>query len=158
MTSFTDTEIRLIKYTGTLSKEDFLEEGRLKTTLTTSSNEEGLETLIGRVVKNELETQLNPLKDYMDNMNDNSEYTVMEIKKLRKELLSVNNQLLEKNERIEKLLTARKNTKRIYYTGLIMGLLSIVGGLFLDFMFIIIGIGIAATALVGIHEARENGW
>jgi hypothetical protein len=152
---FTIMNSYVSEYKGTLSKETFSEETFSKATFSASSDDKGIEVILEKVLEKQLESQLNPLKEQMTSLN---ECTVEEIRQLRKELLSVNHELLEKNKSIEKLLIARKNTKRVYYVGLLTGLLSIFGGIFIDIIYAIVGIGIAITALVGLYEARENGW
>ncbi len=69
-------------------------------------------------------------------------------------------QKLDKQQKIiDEIINARKNTKIIYYVGLITGIVFISVGL-LDniFLGIISGFGLSIVSIVGLYEAIINKW
>lgn len=89
-----------------------------------------------------------------------------EIKKLQQQLYENTQKLCElqqqldtKTQAISNLLTARRNAKYVYYTGVGTGVASGLAGLvFNNLIYAIIGVGIVLTAITGLWEAKKNEW
>jgi hypothetical protein len=64
-------------------------------------------------------------------------------------------ELAEKTQLYYDLLYARKYEKRIYYMGLGTGIASSLAGLiYNNLLYVIVGVGVAITAVTGLREAR----
>ena len=115
----------------------------------TYSNEiESRDDAINKIILQEMREHRLESKDSFESL----EKANLVITKLQKELT-------ENTQMIRDLLLARKNAKRIYFFGLFTGITSGIGGaVFNNFIYIIIGAGIALTAIAGLWEAKQNEW
>ena len=73
-------------------------------------------------------------------------------------IIELQREMNEREKAIEELLIVRKNTKNVYYIGLLTGIAGIVMGMFNNVMYALAGLGIAITAIVGIYDAKKNKW
>ena len=81
-----------------------------------------------------------------------------EIMSLQNEIISLQHEMNKREKSIEDLLITRKNTKNVYYVGLLTGIIGIIAGFFNNIIYGIAGLGVAITAIVGIYEAKKNKW
>lgn len=81
-----------------------------------------------------------------------------ELQSSHRKVISLQNEINERNKAIEELLITRKNTKNIYYVGLLTGGVGIIAGIFINIVYAIAGLCVAVTALAGIYEAKRNNW
>lgn len=87
-----------------------------------------------------------------------SEHMTREVQKSNREIMSIQHEMIEREKAIEELLITRKNTKNVYYVGLLTGIVGIIAGFFSNIIYSIAGVGVAITAIVGIIEAKKNKW
>lgn len=104
----------------------------------------------------------NQTKDIMNHMTKISMESTSDIKRelqsSYRKIISLQNEINERDKAIEELLITRKNTKNIYYVGLLTGGAGIIAGIFTNIVYAIAGLCVAVTALVGIYEAKRNNW
>lgn len=87
-----------------------------------------------------------------------STHITNEVKNSENEIISLQSKMFEKEKAIEELLIVRKNTKNVYYVGLFTGIAGVLVGIFSDIVYIIAGLCVAITAIVGIYETKKNKW
>lgn len=104
----------------------------------------------------------NQTKYLMNHITKTSMESVSDIKRelqsSNREIISLQNEMNEREKAIEELLITRKNTKNVYYMGLLTGIAGIIAGIFINIVYAIAGLCVAVTAIVGIHEAKRNNW
>lgn len=116
--------------------------------ITYGSEEESRDAAINNIILQEIKELRRESKDGFESL---EEANIENIK--------LHQELKESTQAISNLLIARKNTKRIYYLGLFTGITSgIGGGIFNNFIYIIVGAGITLTAITGLWEAKQNEW
>lgn len=98
---------------------------------------------------------LQELKEFRSESKDGFE----SLEKANIEIIKLQDELRENTQTIGDLLLARNNAKRIYFIGLSTGIASGIGGAVLNnFIYIIVGAGVALTAIAGLLEAKQNDW
>lgn len=101
------------------------------------------------------QTILQELKEFRSENKDSLE----DLKEANIKITKLQEKLMENTQTIGDLLLARKNAKRIYFIGLFTGITSGIGGaVFNNFIYIIVGAGVALTAIAGLWEAKQNDW
>lgn len=114
---------------------------------TYGTEKESREGAIDNIILDEIKEFRRESKDSFASLDEKSQ----KIEKLQRELN-------EKTQAISELLAVRKNTKNVYYIGLLTGIIGIIAGFFSNFVYTLAGLSITITASVGIYEARKNKW